>query len=132
MNADTPSIVVAVPSLEKLTYAAKVMQESLNEPSPASTYGDTAVGDSVPATPQESGDHGKLFSSYLLSLFHVRIALRWNYSFLRSISSSLLRSLPTLTAHYYLVYTLLHSASNPILLEILLTEMVRAHLCSPS
>lgn len=42
----------AMPSMEKLT--AKVKQASLNEPSPASTYGET-IGSSVstPATPPE-------------------------------------------------------------------------------
>ena len=31
---------------------------SILEPSPASTYGDTAVDDSVPVTPQELGNNG--------------------------------------------------------------------------
>lgn len=41
----------------------------MHEPSPASTYGETAAGDSIPATPQADGDHGKclfLFLSLLL------------------------------------------------------------------
>ena len=68
LGAATPSIVVAVPSLDKLTFhATKVKQESLNEPSPASTWGDTAAGDSVPATPQEIDDNGKRFSPRLVS-----------------------------------------------------------------
>ena len=41
-----------------ITSAIKVKQASLNEPSPASTYGET-VGSSCPATPQEVGGHGK-------------------------------------------------------------------------
>ncbi|KAL9609965.1 MAG: hypothetical protein Q9167_005293 [Letrouitia subvulpina] len=36
--------------------ASKPKQYSINEPSPASTYGDTAQGDSVPATPQDVRD----------------------------------------------------------------------------
>ncbi|MCJ1298177.1 hypothetical protein MMC08_000966 [Hypocenomyce scalaris] len=48
---------VAVPSIDKLTSSAKGKEASLHEPSPASTYGDTAAGDSVPATPIEAGDH---------------------------------------------------------------------------
>ena len=54
---------IAVPALEKLS-TSKVKQSSHHEPSPASTYGDTAAGDSVPATPQQID--GKLFVfSYL-------------------------------------------------------------------
>lgn len=34
-------------------------QGSLHEPSPASTYGDTAAGDSVPATPLDVERTGK-------------------------------------------------------------------------
>ena len=49
---------VAMPFIEKLTSTSKVKQASLNEPSPASTYGDT-VGSSCPATPQEVGGRGK-------------------------------------------------------------------------
>ena len=49
----------AVPSLEKLASASKVKQSSVYEPSPASTHGDTAAGDSVPATPLENHGHGK-------------------------------------------------------------------------
>lgn len=55
-----------MPSTEKATAAAKVKQAPLNEPSPASTYGDTA-GSSTPATPVEAGgQHGK--SSIFLPL----------------------------------------------------------------
>ena len=42
---------VAVPLVEK-TVASKVIQAAANEPSPASTYGASAMGDSVPVTPQ--------------------------------------------------------------------------------
>ena len=43
---------VAVPLVEK-TVAPKVAQSVATEPSPASTYGASAIGDSVPVTPQE-------------------------------------------------------------------------------
>lgn len=43
---------IVIPNLEKQS-TSKVKQASLNEPSPASTYGGTAAGDSVPVTPQE-------------------------------------------------------------------------------
>lgn len=49
----------AVPSLEKLTSVSRAKPPSLYEPSPASTYGGTAAGDSVPATPVEALSHGK-------------------------------------------------------------------------
>lgn len=49
---------VAVPPLEKLASASRVRNESIHEPSPASTYGDTAVGDSVPATPLKTAEYG--------------------------------------------------------------------------
>ena len=43
---------VAVPLVEK-TIAPKVAQVAAAEPSPASTFGASAVGDSVPVTPEE-------------------------------------------------------------------------------
>ncbi|MCJ1386787.1 hypothetical protein MMC17_009914 [Xylographa soralifera] len=46
---------VAVPLVEK-TVAPKVIQAAATEPSPASTYGASAIGDSVPVTPQELND----------------------------------------------------------------------------
>ncbi|MCJ1435696.1 hypothetical protein MMC27_005071 [Xylographa pallens] len=46
---------VAVPLVEK-TVAPKMAQVAATEPSPASTYGASAVGDSVPVTPQELND----------------------------------------------------------------------------
>ncbi|SLM38454.1 RNA recognition motif domain [Lasallia pustulata] len=51
---------VAVPYLDPLTSSANGKQPSPQGPSPASTYGDTATGDSVPPTPIEGGgrDHG--------------------------------------------------------------------------
>lgn len=67
----------AVPSLEKLASASRAKQASLYEPSPASTHGDTAAGDSVPATPIETHGHGKqdsLFSGYWLGS-HLRLGL---------------------------------------------------------
>ncbi|KAI9819208.1 MAG: hypothetical protein M1827_007364 [Pycnora praestabilis] len=46
------------PSTDEQGLAAKGKQTtSLHEPSPASTYGDTAAGDSVPATPLEDVSH---------------------------------------------------------------------------
>lgn len=50
---------VAVPYLDKLTASAKGKQPSPQGPSPASTYGDTAAGDSVPVTPLVASDHGQ-------------------------------------------------------------------------
>lgn len=49
---------VAVPSREKLASTSRVKNESIHEPSPASTYGDTAAGDSVPATPLKTPEYG--------------------------------------------------------------------------
>ncbi|KAL8733622.1 MAG: hypothetical protein Q9166_002032 [cf. Caloplaca sp. 2 TL-2023] len=37
------------------TAASGIMRSSLHEPSPASTYGETSAGDSIPATPQDVG-----------------------------------------------------------------------------
>ena len=38
------------------------MRSSLHEPSPASTYGETIAGDSIPATPQDVIGHGMLIA----------------------------------------------------------------------
>ncbi|KAI4168588.1 MAG: hypothetical protein LQ348_007461, partial [Seirophora lacunosa] len=43
---------------EKSNVASRIMRSSLHEPSPASTYGETNAGDSIPATPQDFNDHG--------------------------------------------------------------------------
>ncbi|KAL8991495.1 MAG: hypothetical protein Q9177_000119 [Variospora cf. flavescens] len=43
---------------EKSNVASRIMRPSLHEPSPASTYGETNAGDSIPATPQDMNDHG--------------------------------------------------------------------------
>ena len=56
-----------LPSTDKLIDTSKV-KTSLNEPSPASTYGDTSAGDSSPATPLDVGSHGKWKSSFTLSI----------------------------------------------------------------
>ena len=66
---------VTMPFAEKLTSTSKVKHASINEPSPASTYGDT-VASSCPATPQEVGSHGKYFHAirqlrYFLIFLHV-------------------------------------------------------------
>ena len=45
------------------------LKRSVLEPSPASTYGGTAAGDSVPVTPQEYGSHGELL--FLLFDSHI-------------------------------------------------------------
>ena len=88
---------VAMPFAEKLTSTSKVKHASINEPSPASTYGDT-VASSCPATPQEVGNHGKYFHSvyrlpcFLLllhvfkSAFSVQPDLRWENSLSASAS----------------------------------------------
>lgn len=55
---------VALPTAsfaEKQTSTSKVKQSVALEPSPASTYGETAAGDSSPVTPFEPGKHGKSF-----------------------------------------------------------------------
>ena len=82
---------VTMPFAEKLTSTSKVKYASINEPSPASTYGDT-VASSCPATPQEVGTHGKYFHSvyrlpcFLLllhvfkSAFSAQLDLRWENS----------------------------------------------------
>ena len=49
---------------DKLTSNSKIKQASLNEPSPASTYGDTIAGGSSPATPLDVGSHGKCMCSF--------------------------------------------------------------------
>ncbi len=54
-----PESKASLPSTDKLTSTSKVKQISLDEPSPASTYGDTIAGDSSPATPLDVGSHGK-------------------------------------------------------------------------
>ncbi|KAL8647627.1 MAG: hypothetical protein Q9210_005449 [Variospora velana] len=43
---------------ETSNVASRIMRPSLHEPSPASTYGETNAGDSIPATPQDLNDHG--------------------------------------------------------------------------
>lgn len=61
---------VALPSassVEKQTSTSKVKQSVTLEPSPASTYGETAAGDSSPVTPFEHGQHGKFSPPYSLS-----------------------------------------------------------------
>ena len=64
-----------MPFADKLTSTSKVKHASINEPSPASTYGDT-VASSCPATPQEVGDHSKYLHAirrlcYCLLFLHV-------------------------------------------------------------
>ncbi|KAL9587209.1 MAG: hypothetical protein Q9212_000368 [Teloschistes hypoglaucus] len=44
-------------STKDFTSALAKLQSSMHEPSPASTYGETAAGDSIPATPQADGSH---------------------------------------------------------------------------
>ncbi|KAL8772027.1 MAG: hypothetical protein Q9209_002692 [Squamulea sp. 1 TL-2023] len=53
---DTEAANPALASDHKRTSIGGVMLASLHEPSPASTYGETAAGDSVPATPQDGGN----------------------------------------------------------------------------
>lgn len=57
-EASKQSSKVAVPSFEKIVSVTRAKHAPLYEPSPASTYGDTAAGDSVPATPLETHAHG--------------------------------------------------------------------------
>ncbi len=49
----------AVPSMDKLTPTTRLKQSKPQEPSPASTLGDSATDSSNPATPQDSRVHGK-------------------------------------------------------------------------
>ncbi|KAL8691632.1 MAG: hypothetical protein Q9218_003187 [Villophora microphyllina] len=59
----TPSKSVAeagksfAPSTKDFTSALGTLHSSLHEPSPASTYGETAAGDSIPTTPQADCGH---------------------------------------------------------------------------
>lgn len=64
--------VLTVFSTEKSALASGNMRSSLNEPSPASTYGETTAGDSIPATPQDTGDQGTYltFLGFMLPLLH--------------------------------------------------------------
>ena len=62
--ANHPETKAPLLSSEMLTSTSKVKQTSLNEPSPASTYGDTIAGDSSPATPLDVGSHGKCMCSF--------------------------------------------------------------------
>ena len=52
----------AVPSIDKLTPAARAKQAITLEPSPASTHGDSATDSSNPATPED----GRVRGQYLL------------------------------------------------------------------
>ncbi|KAI4171137.1 MAG: hypothetical protein LQ343_004473 [Gyalolechia ehrenbergii] len=47
----------AVSSTEKPALGSRAVRSSLHEPSPASTYGETNAGDSIPATPQDVDGH---------------------------------------------------------------------------
>ena len=49
------AVKVAMPSLYGLSSSTKLHRSSVYEPSPASTYGETTLGDSSPVTPQEQG-----------------------------------------------------------------------------
>lgn len=64
---------VAVPYLDPLTSSANGKQPSPQGPSPASTYGDTATGDSVPPTPIEGGGRGKSATSPIPFPFPKRV-----------------------------------------------------------
>ena len=64
-------------SMEKRTANLKLKQSPVHEPSPASTYGETHVGDSVPATPL--GEWSCLISSHLL-LYALQIAIVFYFS----------------------------------------------------
>ena len=80
INGSEPK--ASLPSTDKLTSTFKV-KTSLNEPSPASTYGDTSAGDSSPATPLDVGSHGKCKSLFTLSIpsLHLPASLRsWNFT----------------------------------------------------
>ena len=71
----------SLPSTDKLTSISKVKQISLNEPSPASTYGETIAGGSSPATPLDVGSHGKCMRYFPaghspLSVFCLALRLR--------------------------------------------------------
>lgn len=64
MHANGSESKAPLPSTDKLTSTSKVKQASLNEPSPASTYGDTTAGGNSPATPLDIGSHGKCMCSF--------------------------------------------------------------------
>ena len=110
-HAANSSSNVAIPFAEKLTSTSKVKHASINEPSPASTYGDT-VASSCPATPQEVGNHGKYFhaicllSCFVLLLhvfesgFSVQPTLHWEIS------------LPASASRHFLLEECTHSPSE--------------------
>ncbi|KAL8675259.1 MAG: hypothetical protein Q9168_000380 [Polycauliona sp. 1 TL-2023] len=50
---NTEAAIVSLASTHEPSSAPRMMPSSLHEPSPASTYGETTAGDSVPATPQD-------------------------------------------------------------------------------
>lgn len=50
---------MAASSADMPAVYSSVVRSSLHEPSPASTYGETTAGDSIPATPQDVECHGK-------------------------------------------------------------------------
>ncbi|KAL9014866.1 MAG: hypothetical protein Q9173_000503, partial [Seirophora scorigena] len=53
---------------EKSNVASRIMRSSMHEPSPASTYGETNAGSSIPATPQDFNDHGDEGAAYISSV----------------------------------------------------------------
>ena len=53
---------VDIPALNKVNTTFVAPQAAMHEPSPASTYGDTAGSRSVPATPQDCRTSSKFFS----------------------------------------------------------------------
>ncbi|KAI9715905.1 MAG: hypothetical protein M1812_005725 [Candelaria pacifica] len=59
VECSAQGIIVAASARQQDSITKGNQQGSLHEPSPASTYGDTAAGDSVPATPLDVERKGK-------------------------------------------------------------------------
>ncbi|KAL8708272.1 MAG: hypothetical protein Q9220_006849 [cf. Caloplaca sp. 1 TL-2023] len=58
----------AAPTIKQPLSDSRATKQSMNEPSPASTYGETAAGDSIPATPQDTPSYGDPSLALLESL----------------------------------------------------------------
>ena len=62
-NSSADAVVPLINAHASSTSNAK--QSTLYEPSPASTYGDTAIGDSSPMTPQEVRHNGTWYFLFI-------------------------------------------------------------------
>lgn len=70
-EASEHSFEAALPCVDNIDSASVIQQTSMHEPSPASTYGETAGSRSVPATPQDyrtTSEPQRLLSEFLILL----------------------------------------------------------------